>query len=77
MSVHNIQIHCSFALPVLEGETVVSFLQSNNTHHSVYQRLILVYDPTKPMEERHGSSTLNNSCKPIPGEQINERTQFV
>lgn len=42
------------ALPVLV--TSASFQQSDCTHDSVHERLVLIYDPAKPMEERHSSS---------------------
>lgn len=43
--------------------TAICFLQSNNTHYSIYKRLILVNDSPKPMKERHGndSSTSDNT----------------
>lgn len=42
-------------LPVLCMAAVV-FLQTNNTHDSIYQWLIFIDDSPKSMEKRHGSS---------------------
>lgn len=74
---HGEKICKTRALPVLVPPA--AFLQSQNTHHCVHQRLVLINDAPKPVEERHdGCSALHSTDRKLmPKTHKHTQTDWV